>query len=129
MQRPIKPGPLFVLTLMMLYPGLTLAYQGGYPFLSGEWLGLKNQLGSWANWGTALGLNPHVVPALKLALGLAWLGGVPGMWMGVEAAYFLTFAAAVGTVVYDPPKGTILGVVAAALLIFGRYKKGELVLT
>lgn len=129
MYRPVRPGPLFVLTLLMMYPGLTMAFQGGYPFLTGEWFTLRGQLGSWITWGKAGGLDPQMVSAVKLLVGLAWLGGVPGIWAGVPAAYFLTLLAAAGTLVYDPPRGTVLGLLALALLIFGRQDDKQPLLT
>ena len=129
MNRPVRSGPLFALTLLMLYPGLTLAYQGGYPFLTGEWFTLRGQLGSWVMWGKSLGVDPQIVSLLKLGVGLAWLGGVPGIWAGSEAAYGLTLLAALGTVVYDPPKGTLLGLIALGFLVLGRQKTSEVVLT
>ena len=129
MSRPVQPGALFVLTLLMLYPGLTLAYQGGYPFFTGEWFTLRGQLGSWMVWGKSLGVDRQIISVLKLGLGLAWLGGVPGIWAGSQAAYGLTLLAALGTTVYDPPKGTLLGLVGLACLVLGRQKPSEVVLT
>ncbi len=129
MYRPVKPGPLFALTVLMVYPGLTLAFQGGYPFLTGEWFGLKGQLGSWMTWGKSLGVDLHVVSALKLGVGLAWLAGVPGIWAGSQAAFGLTFLACAGTLAYDPPKGALLGLVGLGCLILGRQKNDDRVLT
>jgi hypothetical protein len=129
MERPVKPGALFVLTLLMLYPGLALAFQGGYPFLAGEWFNLKNDLGSWMAWGKGLGVDLHVVSGLKLGLGLAWLGGVPGLWAGARPAYFLTLLAAAGTLLHDPPRGTVLGLVGVAALVLGRQDRKQVALT
>lgn len=129
MFRPVRSGPLFVLTLLMLYPGLTLAFQGGYPFLTGEWFTLRGQLGSWITWGKAAGIDPQIVSVLKLLVGLAWLGGVPGIWAGSQAAYGLTLLGCVGTLAYDPPKGTLLGLIGLTCLILGRQKTSEVVLT
>jgi hypothetical protein len=129
MYRPVKPGALWVLTLLMLYPGLTMAFQGGYPFLTGEWFTLKNDLGSWITWGKGIGVDPQITSALKLLVGLAWLGGVPGIWAGSPLAYHLTAFAATLTLLHDPPKGAILGAAGLAALILGRQKNDETVLT
>ena len=84
MTRPIRPVALVVLTGCALYPGLTMLFQGFYPFVTGEWFNLKGQWNPWVGLLVKLGLPYAHVAAdvLKGMIGLGWLAAVPGLWAG-----------------------------------------------
>jgi hypothetical protein len=71
-----------ILTVCMIYPGVTLLYQGLYPFVTGEWFNLVGQQGPWMDLARKLGIPLVAVTGAKAALGAAWLGGVLGLWAG-----------------------------------------------
>ena len=43
MLRPVRPVALVILTACMLYPGVTMLYQGLYPFVAQEWFNLVGE--------------------------------------------------------------------------------------
>jgi hypothetical protein len=124
MTRPVRPVALVILTACMVYPGLTMVFQGGYPFVSGEWFMMMGQTGFWANVLTKLGI-PHIaVDVLKVLIGGAWLAGVPGLWAGDNRAYPLVLGAAVLTLFYSGGP-TVMAVVALICLLFFRENADE----
>jgi hypothetical protein len=112
---------MFVLTLCALYPGLTMVYQGLYPFVAGEPFGLLGQPGPWVSAAGALGVHAAVAPLLKAFLGLAWLGGVAGLWAGDWRAYPLALLAAAGSLLY-PWGPSLMGAVALVCLVVFRER-------
>ena len=121
MLRPIRPVALVILTACMLYPGVTMLYQGLYPFVAQEWFNLVGEQGPWFDLGRRLGLPLVAVTGLKAALGGAWIAGVLGLWAGDWRAYPLALLAAAGTLLY-PGGGMLMAVIALVCLIFFREK-------
>jgi hypothetical protein len=119
MKRPVRPVALVILTICMLYPGLSWAYQGFYPFVAFEWFNLVAQHGPWMDWAARLGLNPVIPNVLKGLLGCAWIGGVLGLWAGDGRAYPLALLAAVGSLLY-PSGGMVMAVLGLISLIVFR---------
>jgi len=123
MKRPVRPVALVILTMCMLYPGVTMLYQGLYPFVTGEYFNLVARQGPWMELATKMHIPPIVVLALKSGLGVAWLAGVLGLWAGDGRAYPLVLLAAVGSLLY-PYGPAFMGVVALiALLMFREDEK------
>lgn len=116
MTRPVRPVALVILTLCMIYPGVTLLFQGLYPFVAGESFMLSGQLGPWVALGQKLGIPPVVAPLLKAALGLLWVLGVPGLWAGDRRAWPLVLLAAAGSVLY-PWGPSVMGIIALVCLL------------
>ncbi len=116
MTRPVRPVALVILTLCMIYPGVTLLFQGLYPFVAGENFMLDGQLGPWMTLGQRLGIPMVAVAVLKAALGLAWVLGVPGLWAGDRRAWPLVLLAAAGSVLY-PWGPSVMGVIALVCLL------------
>lgn len=124
MTRPVRPVALVVLTGCALYPGLTMAFQGGYPFVAGEWFMIMGQTGFWANLLTRFGI-PHIaVDVLKLLIGGAWLAGVLGLWAGDHKAYPVVLGAAVLTLFYGGGP-TVMAILALVCLLFFRENPDE----
>ena len=124
MVRPVRPTALVILTVCMVYPGVTMLFQGLYPFVAGEQFIPVGDLGPWINLATRLGI-PVIVPMLlKVLLGLAWVAGVPGLWAGDMRAYPLVLLAAAGSVLY-PVGPTIMGVLALICLLGFRENPEE----
>lgn len=124
MTRPVRPVALVVLTLCMIYPGVTLLYQSLYPFVAGEYFNLVGQQGVWFDLAVKFGV-PMIVPvALKGLLGLAWIGGVLGLWAGDGRAYPLALLAAIATLFY-PGAAIVMAVLALVCLIGFREKEEE----
>lgn len=121
MIRPVRPVALYVLTLCAIYPGLTMVYQGGYPFVAGEPFNLVGQLGPWVTLGQTLGLHAAVAPVLKMLVGLAWLGGVAGLWAGDWRAYPLALLGAAGSLLY-PWGPMVMGAIGLVCLIVFRER-------
>jgi hypothetical protein len=119
MTRPVRPIALVILTACMLYPGLGMLYQGLYPFWAGEPFNLLGQQGPWMDWGLKLGVPVLAITLLKAGLGVAWFGGVLGLWAGDGRAYPLALLAAVGSLLY-PGGGMVMAVLALICLIFFR---------
>ena len=116
MTRPVRPVALMILTVCMVYPGVTMLFQALYPFVAGTDFTLVGQVGPWATLGAKAGIPAIAVYALKALLGLAWLGGVPGLWAGDWRAYPLVLLAALGSVLY-PVGPSIMGVIALICLL------------
>jgi hypothetical protein len=124
MTRPVRPVALVTLTGCALYPGLTMVFQGGYPFLTGEWFTLQADLGWWANVLVPLGV-PHIaVDVLKFLVGGAWLAGVLGLWAGTNKAYPVVLGAAVVTLFYGGGP-TVMSIIALVCLLFFRENPDE----
>ena len=118
MKRPVRPVALVILTLCMLYPGVTMLYQGLYPFVAGEYFSLVAKLGPWMDLATKLHIPLYVVLGLKSALGVAWLAGVLGVWAGDGRAVPLVMLAALGSLLY-PIGPTVMGAIAlVSLFVF-----------
>jgi hypothetical protein len=118
MKRPVRPVALVILTLCMVYPGVTMLYQGLYPFVAGEYFSLVAKLGPWMDLATKFHIPPVAILGLKSAVGLAWLAGVLGLWAGDGRAVPLVLLAAVGSLLY-PIGPSVMGVIALiALFVF-----------
>ncbi len=116
MTRPVRPVALTLLTACLVYPGVTLAFQGLYPFFTGEPFNLVNQLGAWHAWAARAGLPFAAVEIAKTLLGLLWILGVLGLWAGDERAWPVTVAAAVLTLAY-PGAAMVMAVVGLVCLL------------
>ena len=119
MTRPVRPIALVILTACMIYPGVTLLYQGVYPFVTGEYFNLVAQLGVWMTLAQKLHVSPVLVTFLKTGLGAAWVAGVLGLWAGDGKAYPLALLAAVATLLY-PGGAMVMAVLALLCLILFR---------
>ena len=120
MTRPVRPVALVILTACMAYPGVTLLYQGLYPFVAREYFGLVGQTGVWMTLALKIGgAAPAVVSLLEAGLGAAWVAGVLGLWAGDWKAYPLTLLAAAGTLLY-PGAAMVMAAIALICLIFFR---------
>ena len=116
MTRPVRPIALVILTVCMVYPGVTMLFQGLYPFVAGADFNLVGQLGPWSNVAARMGL-PIIVPyLLKTVVGSLWLLGVPGLWAGDWRAYPVVLLAALGSLL-NPVGPTIMSVLALVCLI------------
>ncbi len=121
MLRPVRPVALVILTACMLYPGVTMIYQGVYPFVAQEWFTLMGETGPWMTLAQRIGLPLAAVAGLKLALGGAWVAGVLGLWAGDGRAYPLALLAAAGSLLY-PGGPVVMGVIGLVCLLFFREK-------
>jgi len=121
MLRPVRPVALVILTACMLYPGVTMLYQGLYPFVAQEWFNLVGDQGPWMNLAQRLGVPFVAVTLAKAALGAAWLGGVLGLWAGDGRAYPLALLAALGSLFF-PGGGMVMGAIGLVCLLFFREK-------
>ena len=119
MKRPVRPVALVILTALALYPGLTSVFQGLYPWVTGESFALISQKGPLVDIALKLGLPIMVPNLLKAAIGLAWLGAVPGLWAGDWRAYPLGLLAAAGSLLLGPGQG-IAGIIGLVCLIVFR---------
>jgi len=124
MSRPVRPVALVILTACLAYPGVTLLWQGLYPFVAGDYFNLVGQTGPWMALATKLHIAPIVVLGLKSVLGLLWILGVLGLWAGDGRAYPLTLLAAAGTLLY-PGGGMVMAALALVCLIFFRESHEE----
>jgi len=134
MTRPVRPVALVILTLCMLYPGVTLLYQGLYPFVAQDWFNLVGQQGVWFGLAEQFGVPLWLVSLVKAGLGAAWVGGVLGLWVGgievrlagtpIELAYPLALLAAAGTLLY-PGGAMVMAVLALICLLFFREDAEE----
>ena len=119
MNRPVRPVALVILTACMVYPGVTMLWQGLYPFLAGEYFNLVGEKGAWMTIAAQMGLPPLVPLLLKAGVGLAWVAGVLGLWAGDGRAYPLALLAATASLLH--PGGAMgMGVIALVCLIFFR---------
>ena len=121
MLRPVRPVALVILTACMLYPGVTMLYQGVYPFVAQDWFNLVGQQGPWMDLAHRLGIPLVAVTLAKAALGAAWLGGVLGLWAGDGRAYPLALLAALGSLLY-PGGPMVMGAIGLVCLVFFREK-------
>ncbi|MGH7730384.1 MAG: hypothetical protein ACRENJ_03950 [Candidatus Eiseniibacteriota bacterium] len=132
MLRPVRPVALVILTACMFYPGVTMLYQGLYPFVAQEWFNLGGDPGPWMRLGLAVGISPVAISLAKAALGAAWVFGVIGLWAGDPPvrlgklvlpglAYPLTLLTAAGTLLY-PGGGVVMAVIGLVCLVFFREK-------
>ena len=119
MTRPVRPVALVILTACMVYPGVTMLWQGLYPFVAGEYFNLVGQTGAWMGLVQKLGLPPIVALAAKAGVGLAWVAGVLGLWAGDGRAYPLALLAAAGSLLH-PGGAMVMGVIGLVCLIFFR---------
>ena len=124
MSRPVQPVALVILTACMAYPGVTLLWQGLYPFVAGDYFNLVGQTGPWMALAASLHIAPVVVLGLKSLLGLFWILGVLGLWAGDGRAYPLAVLAAAGTLLY-PGGGMVMAALALVCLIFFRERHEE----
>jgi len=124
MTRPVRPVALVILTACMIYPGITLLFQGLYPFVAGEYMMLFGKLGVWMDLANRFGIPPIVPLGLKTLLGAAWLFGVLGLWAGDGRAYPLTLLAAVGSLFY-PGGGMLMGAIGLVVLLRFRENPEE----
>lgn len=117
MKRPVRPVALVILTLCALYPGLTSFFQGFYPWVTGQEFALLGQMSAFvdipfqhgmATWG------PHMFKGL---VGLAWLAGVPGLWIGESRAVPLVALAALASLPFGI--GPAVMSVVALVCLFG----------
>src|SRR2546425_2385653 len=119
MTRPVRPVALVILTACMIYPGITLLFQGLYPFVAGEQMMLMGKLGVWMDLASRLGIPPVVPLLLKSGLGAAWVFGVLGLWAGDGRAYPLALLAAAGTL-FSPGGATLMALLGLLVLLFCR---------
>ena len=123
MKRPVRPVALVILTLCMIYPGVTMLYQGLYPFVTGEYFNIVARLGPWMDLATRFNIPPIVILAAKSGLGAAWVAGVLGLWAGDGRAYPLALLAAAGSLLY-PVGPTVMGAIGlVCLLVFREDEK------
>jgi hypothetical protein len=121
MLRPVRPVALVILTACMLYPGVTMIFQGLYPFAAQEWFTLLGEKGPWMDLGQKLGLPLFVISLAKAGLGGAWVAGVLGLWAGDGRAYPLALLAAAGSLLH-PGGAMVMGVIGLVCLLFFREK-------
>ena len=119
MNRPVRPVALVLLTACMVYPGVTLLWQGAYPFVAGEYFNLVGDTGLWMTLAAKIGLPPIAALGAKALLGLAWVAGVLGLWAGDWRAYPLALLAAAGSLLH-PGGAMVMGVIGLVCLIFFR---------
>jgi len=124
MTRPVRPVALVILTAAMIYPGVTMLFQGGYPFVSGDYFNLVGDYGPWAQFLGRFGVAPQIVDILKVVVGLMWVGGVLGLWAGDWKAYPLALGAAAMTLLY-PGGGMVMAALSLVCLIFFRENADE----
>lgn len=126
MTRPVRPVALVILTACMVYPGVTMLFQGLYPFFTGEWFNLVGQLGPWMDLGQRFHVPLPAITLIKSGLGAAWIAGVLGLWAGDGRAWPLAVLAAVGTLLY--PGGGMVMAVIALVCLFGFRESPETVM-
>jgi hypothetical protein len=124
MTRPVRPVALVILTACMIYPGITMLFQGLYPFVAGEWFTLQGDPGLWTVFFGRFGVPPVAVNLAKAGLGGAWMAGVLGLWAGDSKAYPLALLAAAGTLLY-PGGAMVMGVLGLICLLGFREKADE----
>ena len=124
MTRPVRPVALVLLTACMVYPGVTMLFQGGYPLVAGEWFSLRGDYGLWASLALRFGIPPLAVDGVKALIGAAWAAGVLGLWAGDMKAYPLVLGAAAVTLLYGGGP-TIMSIIALICLLGFREKAEE----
>ena len=115
MKRPVRPVALVILTLCALYPGLSSVFQGLYPWVCRQEFTLLGQQGVFVDLALKFGLPVWVPYLLKTGIGLAYLGGVPGLWAGDWRAWPLVLLGAFGSLLLGPGPG-VMGVIALICL-------------
>ena len=115
MKRPVRPAALVILTLCALYPGLTSVFQGLYPWVCGQPFALIGNEGAFVNTLVHLGAPIWAPNLLKTLIGLAWLGGVPGLWAGDWRAWPLVALGAAGSLILGPGPG-VMGIIGLICL-------------
>jgi hypothetical protein len=110
---------LVILTACMIYPGVTMLWQGLYPFIAGEYFNLVGETGVWMALVQKIGMPPIVALGLKSLVGAAWVAGVLGLWAGDGRAYPLVLLAAVLSLL-SPGGPMVMGVIGLVCLIFFR---------
>jgi len=115
MKRPVRPVALVILTLCALYPGLTSVFQGLYPWVCRQEFALVGQQGVFVDLALKFGLPIWAPNLLKAAIGLAYLGGVPGLWAGDWRAWPLVMLGALGSLLLGPGPG-VMGIIAILCL-------------
>ena len=123
MSRPVRPIALVILTACMAYPGVTLLWQGLYPFVAGDYFNLVGQTGPWMALAAQLHVAPIVVLGLKALLGLLWVLGVLGLWAGDGRAYPLALLAAAGSLLF-PGGPMVMGLIGLVCLLGFRETEG-----
>jgi hypothetical protein len=111
MKRPVRPVALVILTLCALYPGLTAVFQGFYPWVTGQEFALVGQMSTFVDLPVRMGMATWVPHLLKGLIGLAWLAGVPALWIGEGRAVPLVVLGALGSL--------LLGVGPAVMGVVG----------
>jgi len=124
MTRPVRPVALVILTACMVYPGISMLFQGAYPLVAGDYFNLMGDAGAWTTMLGRFGLAPMMVNGIKCLVGLLWVAGVLGLWAGDGKAYPVAVAAAALTLLY-PGGGMVMAAVALICLIFFREKPEE----
>jgi hypothetical protein len=124
MNRPVRPVALVILTACMVYPGVTMLFQGLYPLVAGDYFNLVGDPGAWTTFLGRMGVPALAVNGLKALLGLMWVAGVLGLWAGDSKAYPLALGAAALTLLY-PGGGMVMAVIALVCLIFFRESSDE----
>lgn len=118
MTRPVRPVALVVLTACALYPGLTSLWQGLHPIVTGMPFNLVGQEGVVMDFAARMHLPVWVPLGFKSLIGLAWLGGVLGLWAGDWKAYPLALLGAAGSLLL-PGGPMIMGLIGlVCLLVF-----------
>ncbi|HTR97440.1 MAG TPA: hypothetical protein VMH61_06015 [Candidatus Acidoferrales bacterium] len=125
MKRPVRPVALVVLTLCALYPGLTSAFQGFYPWVTGQEFALLGQMGAFVDVPHRFGVATWVPHLIKGLVGLAWLAGVPGLWAGDGRAVPLVALGALGSLLLGPGPAT-MGVLGLVCLFVFRESEQHL---
>ena len=119
MKRPVRPVALVILTLCMIYPGVTMLYQGLYPFVAFEPFTLVGQLGPWVDLAHRMNIPPIAVLLLKSGVGAAWVFGVLGLWAGDGRAVPLVLLGALGSLLY-PVGPMVMGILGLVVLLVFR---------
>ena len=119
MKRPVRPVALVILTLCMIYPGVTTLYQGLYPFVAGDYLTLVAKLGPWMDLAIKFHIPPVAILGAKAAVGAAWLGGVLGLWAGDGRALPLVLLAILGSLL-NPVGPSVMALIALITLVVFR---------
>ena len=125
MTRPVRPAALVILTLCMIYPGVTSLFQGLYPFVAGDWFNLVGQNNLWFGILESAGLPVWVASVVQALVGLAWIGGVLGLWAGEWLAWPLALVGALGSLLF-PIGPAVMGVVGLICLVGFRQRPQEI---
>ncbi len=119
MKRPVRPVALVILTLCMIYPGVTTLFQGLYAFVAGEYFTLLAHQGPWMDLALKLHIPPVAVLGAKAAVGAMWLAGVLGLWAGDGRALPLVLLAALISLL-NPVGPAVMGLLAIVTIVMFR---------